>query len=358
MEWTYEEIEERWQEKCWVDLRSPLEYEEDHLPGAVNLPIFNNQEREEIGTLYKQVGERVAKQRGLEILAPKLPSIMDQLREWSSKQPTILYCWRGGMRSTSIYQVAHWMGIPVHRLLGGYRHYRQVVNQFLETWEYEGRFVVLHGHTGVGKTVILQQLATEGYPVLDLEGLANHKGSIFGNLGTKEQQPSQKAFENQLYQALLQLQKQPFIVIEAESKRIGDRFLPDHFMDIRQKGIQIMLDAPIFQRVQQIKQDYIASPYFDQQSSLKALKRIAPRFSGEVYQEIYRSIETKEYNEAIQLLMLHYYDPRYDFGDRLAGLETVYSIQVNEETAEMVPFFTQEVKAILHQHFPHFQPIR
>lgn len=164
-----------------IDVRSPSEYKDATIPGSINIPFFNDEERAEVGTIYKQVGQQAAKDRGLEIMSAKLPDFVKKFREIEGKKA--VFCWRGGMRSRTSATVLSLMGVKALRLDGGYRSFRNWTVDKLQTIEWKPDALVLNGYTGSGKTVILHRLHAEGYPVIDLEGLANHRGSIFGQIG-------------------------------------------------------------------------------------------------------------------------------------------------------------------------------
>lgn len=200
-------------ERILVDVRSPGEFEEGSIPGSVNIPIFDNEERAEIGTIYKQVGQEAAKERGLEIFAAKLPAFVKQFKALGG--PVSVFCWRGGMRSKTAATMTELMGVDVNRLTGGIRTYRQWVVKSLEDYEFKPELLVLNGYTGSGKTVILNQLKEEGYPVIDLEQMAGHRGSVFGQIGLNPS--NQKKFDSLLITELRKLKDSPYILIEGES---------------------------------------------------------------------------------------------------------------------------------------------
>ncbi len=204
-----------------VDARSPDEFAEATIPGAINVPILDNEEREEVGTLYKQVGKQQARRRGVQIVAPKIPAMVERVAalQAETSQPVVVFCWRGGMRSLALTQFLELAGVPARQLTGGHKGFRRMVLDFFEQGEW-GRLLVFRGLTGVGKTEYLQRLAEKGYPVVDLEGLANHRGSAFGNLGLPPQ-PGQKMFESLLWDELRQIPRDAYVLAEGESRHIG-----------------------------------------------------------------------------------------------------------------------------------------
>ena len=220
-----------------IDVRSPSEFQDSHIPSSVNIPLFSDQERAEIGTVYKQEGEEQAKWLAMEIVSPKIPHLMSQIKNivHLGKEPAI-YCWRGGMRSKAVTTFATILGLPVVRLIGGYKVYRQHVMENLGPHLLPNKVIVVHGMTGVGKSYVLQALSEQGLPVLDLEGCANHRGSVFGDFGL--QQPhGQKMFESLLFKRLNELKDSHYLIIEAESKRIGRAILPDFLVEAKKQAL-------------------------------------------------------------------------------------------------------------------------
>ena len=199
-----------------MDVRAPAEFEKGHIPGAKNLPLFSDDERAEVGTTYKQVGRTAAVQLGLYLVGPKLARLGETLQEWSSQcpgQPLRIHCWRGGMRSGSMAWLAETLDLQTVVLEGGYKRYRRWV---LELMEQPWPIHLLGGRTGTGKTDLLLELAERGVAVVDLEGLAHHRGSSFGGLGLPAQ-PSTEAFENRIAAVLNEQRAAPQIWLEAES---------------------------------------------------------------------------------------------------------------------------------------------
>src|SRR5699024_6051372 len=170
------------------------EFEEATIPGSINIPVFTDEERAEVGTLYRQKGKEAAKERGLEIFSKKLPSFIDAFKHIQTSKT--VFCWRGGMRSKTAASVLDLMGINANRLTDGIRRYRRWVVDYLKNTSFPPDIIVLNGFTGTGKTEILIRLKEQGYPVLDLEGMANHRGSIFGQVGKNPS--NQKRFDSLL----------------------------------------------------------------------------------------------------------------------------------------------------------------
>ncbi|MUG67086.1 tRNA 2-selenouridine(34) synthase MnmH [Paenibacillus campinasensis] len=289
-----------------IDVRSPSEYAAATIPGSINIPIFNDEERAEIGTLYKQVNVQAAKERGLEIVSAKLPAF---IREFAAiPQQKAVFCWRGGMRSRTSATVLSLMGIKAYRLTGGIRAYRKWVVDQLASYELQAPAIVLNGHTGSGKTEILRQLQQEGYPVLDLEGMAGHRGSVFGHIGYAAH--NQKTFDALLLQELLQHQQAPYMLFEAESQRIGKVALPEFLLTKKEQGTHLWIDLPMEARIRHIIEDY--KPEQHAEACMEAFLRIKERIHTPIAAEIQRHLESSQYEDAVGLLLQYYYDPRYE----------------------------------------------
>lgn len=289
-----------------IDVRSPSEFRDSTIPGSINIPLFDDQERAEIGTLYKQTSIQAAKERGLEVVSAKLPAFIREIN--SIKEKKAVFCWRGGMRSKTTATVLSLMGIHVYRLNGGFRAYRRWVLETLASFDFKPEAIVLHGNTGTGKTAILKRLESEGYPILDLEQLAGHRGSIFGEVGLKAN--NQKTFESLLLEKLLTLQHFPYVVFEAESKRIGKVVLPEFLVQKKESGASIRIEAPVELRVERIMEDY---PAEYKEAYLKAFSAIKSRIHTPIAAQIASSLQADQYEPAIRMLLEHYYDPRYNY---------------------------------------------
>lgn len=290
-----------------IDVRSPSEFAELTIPGAINIPFFNDEERKEIGTLYKQVSVKKAKERGLEIMSAKLPAFVKQFAAISERKA--VFCWRGGMRSKTTATVLSLMGIHAYRLTGGIRTYRQWVLSTLEQFQFTPKCIVLSGNTGTGKTKILRQLAAEGYPVIDLELLAGHRGSIFGEIGLHAN--NQKVFEALLVHELLKYKDSPYVIVEAESKRIGKAVLPQFLVEAKEKGLQLQLEIPLSERVKNIMEDY--EPHAHKEASIEAFQHIQKRIHTPIALQIEQALVQNRFEEAIAFLLQYYYDSRYEY---------------------------------------------
>lgn len=289
-----------------VDVRSESEYEDSTIPGALNIPLFDDTERGEVGTLYKQVSIDAAKEKGLEIVSRKLPGFIKELEGLPGRKA--VFCWRGGMRSKTAATLLGLYGIRVYRLNGGFRDYRKWVVHSLESYAVKPPCYVIHGHTGTGKTKMLRLLSQEGEAVIDLEGLAGHRGSIFGQVGLKPN--NQKTFESLLLQDLQRTEQAERIWLEAESKRVGKAVLPEFLVQAKENGKHFRVELPMEERVKNILEDY--RPEEHREECLKAFEVIQRRIHTPVAQEIEAHLLAARYAEAVELLLLHYYDPRYE----------------------------------------------
>ncbi len=292
-----------------VDVRTPAEYAESHIPGAVNVPIFSNEERAQVGTLYKQQGKTIARKVGIQLVAPKIPAMLEQIEAAQQGQqgPVIIYCWRGGMRSLAMTSFCNLAGIHARQLVGGHKAFRRQVCAYFEQQQWPPIYV-LRGLTGVGKTRILQQLQRQNYPVVDLEGLANHRGSAFGALGL-EPQPSQKMFEALLWDRLDQLDA-GYLVTEGESLHIGRLLVPKSFHQAMQQKKSLWLEGSLELRTRIILEDYPALDQLREQFE-KPILALKERLGKQVVGELLELLRQGEWESLVKELMVRYYDPLY-----------------------------------------------
>lgn len=293
---------------CLIDARTPLEFAEDHLPGAFNVPILTDAERVEIGTLYKQQGPQVARVRGLELTCHRFPAIVATITRLAQGRPVLVYCWRGGLRSGSVAILLEMTGMPACKLLGGYQSYRRLVVSFFEQVRSPVQLVVLHGMTGSGKTEFLQRLPTERFTTIDLEGLARHRGSAFGSLGLGEQ-PSQKRFDSLLWDAFRRAPLDRPIVLEGESKRIGRITLPGNLYEVMAESSKIWCDVSVATRVRRLAAEYAHPAY--RPAMTEALERIKKKLGGAAFAELHEKLAAWDVEGVAQGLIEHYYDKLY-----------------------------------------------
>ena len=293
-----------------IDVRSPEEYAEDHVPGAVSCPVLDDGERAEIGTLYRQVSPFDAKRRGAALVARNIArhletSFAGRDRLWRP----LVYCWRGGKRSGAMTHVLREVGWQAAQLEGGYKAYRRAVVTALETLPRGFRYIVLCGETGSAKSRVLEALAARGAQVIDLERLARHRGSVLGNLpGTP--QPAQKMFESLLWHALRGLDPAAPVFVEAESKKIGQLQVPDALLDAMRAAECARVEAPVEVRVAFLIEEYrhfLADP-----AALKAqLDCLLGLYGKETIADWRARTDRGEWEGLVGELLTAHYDPAY-----------------------------------------------
>lgn len=297
-----------------IDVRSQSEFAEDHMPGAINLPVLDDAERAKVGTLYKQVCPFDARKVGASLVAQNIARHLDtHLAAKDKDYHPLVYCWRGGQRSNSMALVLKQIGWSVTVLEGGYKTYRAYVRDQLEHLPEQFTYRVLGGLTGSGKTHILRQLAKRNIQVLDLEGLANHRGSLLGQEweGKPSPQPSQKSFESTLLQALQSFDTSKPVWVEAESNKIGQVYLPSSLWQQIKQAKCVEVELPQAARVEWLLQEY---PHLITHPDLlkRKLEHLKPRYGWEKLNEWYRFIGAGEWHNLVEDLLSHHYDPAYN----------------------------------------------
>jgi tRNA 2-selenouridine synthase len=293
-----------------IDARSPAEFAEDHAPGAINLPVLSNEERAEVGTIYVQQDRFLARKIGAAYIAR---NVAHHLQFALADQPgsfrPLIYCWRGGQRSNAMATILAQVGWRTAVLAGGYKTWRRYVSARLYDQALPFRLVLVDGNTGCGKTEILQRLADRGQQVIDLEGLAAHRGSLFGAIAGQPQ-PSQKLFESRLLVALEALDPARPVIVEAESSKVGERMVPPALWNLMTAAPRIELAASPEARARYLVRAYgdIAA---DRAALDEALRRL-PTWPGRKRLEAWGQIADAGDFEAIALdLMALHYDPAY-----------------------------------------------
>lgn len=289
-----------------LDVRSPGEYENGHIPGAYSLPLFTDEERAVVGTTYKQVSREAAVNKGLEIFGSKMKTLADNAKEIHKGNTFLVHCWRGGMRSGTIAWLLELYGFKVYLLRGGYKAFRRNV---LESFANERKMYILGGRTGSGKTLILKELANRGEQVIDLEGLANHKGSSFGALGEKPQ-PTQEMFENDLFMSLHKTDSNRLVWIEDESNMIGTKVIPKVFFSKMRNSPVFFLDIPFEARLQYLTEEY---GKFKSEDLKEAINRITKKLGGQHAKAALEAMDSGDLKTAFGIC-LAYYDKTYDYG--------------------------------------------
>lgn len=292
-----------------IDVRSPSEFAGDHLPGAINLPVLDDAQRAEIGAEYVRGSKFEARRRGAALVARNIADHLEgPLSSVGGGYRPLVYCWRGGQRSGAMVAVMDQVGWPVTVLEGGYRTWRRQVVAGLYDQPLPHRLVLLDGPTGAGKTALLSSLAAEGAQTLDLEALAGHRGSLFG--ATAAGQPSQKAFESALHDALSRLDPVRPVIVEAESSRIGRRALPQSLWAAMKAAPTVRLDARLRDRVARILADYVDIAA-DPEALNAALGRL-PRHHAKTDIARWRDlVSAGEIAALVEDLIAHHYDPAW-----------------------------------------------
>jgi tRNA 2-selenouridine synthase len=308
-----------------ADVRSPSEFSFGHIPGAVNIPLFDDKEREQVGIRYKKEGRLPAIREGLKHTGPALLNKLDQGLKSTDNGKLLVHCWRGGMRSDAMAWLFSLGDLEISVLEGGYKSYRRYVSEILSE---KRKMIVLGGMTGSSKTHILKTLKSSGQQVLDLEQLANHKGSAFGSLGQLPQ-PTTEQFANLLYNEFVRLKRDVPFWVEDESRNIGSVFMPDYFYQNMQDTPVIVLIMDLKMRLPRLLEEYSSYP----REILKgSVMKIRKRLGGDKTNDAIRAIETGDFSKAIEIV-LYYYDKAYLFGLKKKDSKNI--IYVNTETDDI-----------------------
>jgi tRNA 2-selenouridine synthase len=320
-----------------LDVRTAEEFAKGSIPGALCFPLFDDLERAEIGTIYKQIGRDAAVVKGLDFFEPRLQQFLLSLSAIKSQQ-LVVYCARGGMRSASVVRLLQANGFRVSQMQGGYKYYRQFVLRQLENSA--PPLIVLHGKTGVGKTLLLQKLPDH----VDLEGLAQHRSSLFGAIHKTPR--TQKDFEALLMQKLSELPADHFLFVEGESRKVGQVFIPQTFANAMKSGKLVLLSATLETRISRIVEEYnICDAKSIQQidSILQSLKVALGKVKVE---QLRLWLKQGEIENIVQMLLVDYYDPRYqhamssyDFAMELSAED------LNQTAAELITFRNQMIES-------------
>ncbi|SMX44941.1 tRNA 2-selenouridine(34) synthase MnmH [Actibacterium lipolyticum] len=293
-----------------IDVRSPAEYAEDHVPGAISLPVLSNEERARVGTIYVQDSPFKARKLGAALVARNAALHLETaLVDKPKGYRPLVYCWRGGQRSGSFALILRQVGWQADTIDGGYRSYRRMVQTTLYDQPWPSPIIVLEGNTGTAKTALLPLLAAQGVQVIDLEGLANHRGSLFGAMTGG--QPAQKRFETTLAMAASGLDPNRPVVVEGESSKIGQINLPPGLWEAMKSAPRLVVQAPL-----QARADYLARAYHDVTDSperlektLMALSQLHPKERIEGWLSL---AQGNAFAPLAASLMEHHYDPRYE----------------------------------------------
>ena len=293
-----------------IDARAPAEFAADHLPGAISLPVLNDEERARVGTLYKQVSVFEAKKLGAALVSRNIAQhieqhLLDQPKSWRP----LVYCWRGGQRSGAFSHILREIGWDAQRLQGGYKSWRQHVIEQLAVLPPQVKFRVVTGATGSGKSRLLEALSARGAQVLHLEQLAAHKGSVLGNM-PGQPQPAQRGFETQLFAALAALDRTQPVYVEAESRKIGRLQLPDALLEAIRRAPGLCVEASLPARVEFLLRDYDYA-VTDTAWLIERLDHLQGLQSNETLERWRALIAARDFPALVEELLTLHYDPLY-----------------------------------------------
>ncbi len=321
-----------------LDVRSPAEHAQGHIPEALSFPLFDAEERARVGTAYKQESPERALELGLELVGPKLASFVQKATTLSAGKPLFLYCWRGGQRSASLAWLLDFAGLEVYVLQGGYKRWRQeLVRLCTQDWH----FRVVGGRTGSGKTELLQLMEAHGEQVIDLEAIALHKGSSFGARAGLEQ-PSTEHFGNLLCVRLRQLDRCRIVWLEDESRMIGTVHLPDEFYKKLRQSPLLIIEVPLKQRIHRLVSEYGAA---SDEVLKAAFERIRKKLGGQHLQAAFEALDADD-RAAAAAIALRYYDKAYNFDLETKDTDLILYFDATgltmEELAVVLPEFSQK----------------
>ena len=318
----------------YIDVRSPHEFEEDHVAGSLNIPLFDNGERREIGAIYRMAGRYDAIVRGTEIVGEKLRDIMHALLEHKDKS-ILVQCARGGMRSGSLVSLLDSLGLSVYKIKNGYKGYRRFVIDSLASLELKAPLFVLQGLTGSGKTEIIRRIP-QG---IDLEDMAGHRSSVFGGIGTIRK--TQKRFESLLFDRMRRLEGAPYILIEGESRKIGNLHIPDSLYSLMKKSPVIYIDTPMERRIEIIYNEYHA--YCDDTNIPAIVKSLKAKLGQKNTDDLVSLYTQGNIREFVREMLGKYYDPLYQHS---LARKAYCAVIRNSNTGDTV----EEVKRCINDH--------
>lgn len=297
----------------FIDVRSESEFAEDHIPGAVNIPLLTDPHRVIVGTLYHQAGGEAAKIEGFRLFSERYEAFMQAVRAAIRPgEPVFIYCWRGGSRSEYVTELLHNLDFQdIHKIAGGYKRFRAYALQRIAQWCVEKRAIVLHGYTGAGKTDLLARIGAGGGPALCLETLAQNSGSVFGNVFFTKAQPSQKQFESLIFAYFMQ-SEHGYYFVESESKRIGNVFVPDPLLEAIRTGIHVDVRTSVEGRVENLHRFYVEKGG-GLDSLMQPLNRLRKRLGNEAVDRMAAQLQEGDYHTVIRTLLVDYYDPLYQY---------------------------------------------
>jgi tRNA 2-selenouridine synthase len=310
-----------------IDVRSPSEYEAGHIPGSICIPLFDDIERAAVGTRYKKEGRIPAILEGLKLSASTMSFKLEQALKSAKNGKLLVHCWRGGMRSESMAWLFSLGDIETEVLDGGYKSYRHYI---LESLSRKSNMIVLGGMTGSSKTHILKYLKESNHQVIDLEGLANHKGSAFGSLG-QPPQPSTEHFANLLFNKWRNTDHNFPFWVEDESRNIGSVFMPEKFYLNMQDTPAIILMMDLKTRLPRLMQEYTSYP---PEILISSISKISKRLGGNNTKDAITAVEAGDFEKAIEIT-LYYYDKAYMFGLKKKKPENITYVETDSDNIEI-----------------------
>ncbi len=345
MESLIQHVPDIWQQNLpIVDVRAPVEFSKGHIPGALNVPLLTNDDRHQVGLCYRQQGQKAAVQLGLQLVGPRLADLAQEGMNIARSGSLIVYCQRGGQRSQSMSWLWTQIGLRVWRIEGGYRKFRQWVNQELQR---SHSLLLLAGGTGVGKTDILHALTNEGEAVLDLEGYARHKGSAFGAIG-EDKTAKQGHFENCLATQLHRIQGEKPVWVESESQRIGNCQIPPQLWSDMQQSPRIYLERDRQQRVVRLCEDYKDASVEELQRALNGIRK---RLGPEKYQRAVNDL-MEDNRAGVVDSVLDYYDRLYDKYKRIHHARIMDTVDISQQSMASV---IQHLKSLKDEKYPQIE---
>lgn len=328
-----------------IDVRAPKEFQAGHIPGAMNIPLFDDTERAVIGTAYKREGRQSAIRKGLAITGPKMEQFLEKAYAASPGQKLAIHCWRGGMRSRSMATLFDFAGFDTRVLKGGYKAYRAAVHAQFAT---PLKLIILGGRTGSGKTKILQALPEQGEQIIDLEKMAHHKGSAFGDLG-EEPQPSTEMFENLLFTELQKMDTGKRIWVEDESHMIGTVFIAEPFWQQMRIAPVVFCDVPVEERIRFLMENY---GHYDAAGLIHAVHKITKRLGGQHAKAAIEAFEQGDLETATRTVLV-YYDKTYAYGISQRLQERIHTVEMRhihpQENAQQLITFADSKQETLFQ---------
>lgn len=322
-----------------IDVRTPSEFRKEKIPNSVNIPVLLDEERVIVGTTYVRESKEKAKELGVRFISQRLPEVFLQVQELASKYDKLIFmCARGGMRSRSMTSLFESLGYKVAKLEDGYKGYRNFVQNKIEELNKNFKYIVVHGRTGVGKTKILNLLLEMGISVMDLEKMAAHKGSFFGALGEKLPQ-SQKRFDGEIFEFLRNCRSE-YIVVESESKRIGDLYIPEAVYKSMLEGVHIFIDTTLEKRVDILMEDYSS---VKTEEIKECIMRVARYVSKEKTAKYITMADSREFKELAKTLILEYYDPLYEVSIEKHNFEMEIFYNDRVECAKKIAEFVKNI---------------